>query len=141
MVLWSFLRYNKVNQPYTDTEAPPLPLGLPSHLDHHSALSRGLDSRSSLVSGFIHMVHVRQFQSPSSSHPAFPPWYPFSMPVSLLLLCQKDYLYHFSSGYFKSERHTAIFNICLTPQELPVPADHIFNISSLYIPFSDRRSL
>ena len=37
-MLYSFLLYRKVNQPYLYMY--PLPFGLPSHSGHHSALSR-----------------------------------------------------------------------------------------------------
>ena len=44
------------------------------------------------------IVYICQFQSPSSSHPFFPPWCPQVCPlsVSLFLLCKYDHLYHFS---------------------------------------------
>ena len=103
-MMCQFLLYSKVNQLYIYIH--PLFFGFPSHLGHHRALSRvpcaiqqvlisylfytqyqqciyvnpNLPIHPTLVS----VVYICQFQSPNSSHPRFPPQYPY---VCSLYLC------------------------------------------------------
>ena len=77
-MLCQFLLYNKVNQLYV--HICPLPLGPPPHPPSHPSRSSQSTELSSLrhTAGshqlsVLHMaVHIRQFQSPSSSHPPSP---------------------------------------------------------------------
>ena len=138
-MMWSFLWYSKVNRPHIDIYVDPLPFQFPSHLDHHRASSRVLCA----VVGPHQLSLLYTWRMYANSNLPSHPTPPSPLGIHSLCLC----LYFcFANSIIFIIFHPDIlnlqyFNICLTPQELPVPADHIFNILSLYIPFSDKRSL
>ena len=66
------------NELATHTHIYSFPFGLPSHSDHHSALSRVLCAvQYNLISNLFYtsIMYMHQSQSPSSFYLAFPPWY------------------------------------------------------------------
>ena len=104
---------------YTYTYIPSF-FGFPSHLGHHSALSRVpvLYSMFSLVVYFIHSVNSVYVSNPISQFLPSPPLSPLVsihlFSTSLFLLCKYDNLYNFS----RSHIYALIYDICFSLSDL-----------------------
>ena len=70
------------------------------------------------------IVYICQSQSPNSSHPRLPPWYPYvcSLPLCLYLCFVNKIIY---TNVFRFHIYALIYNICFSP-------DHLYTFKGLY---------